>query len=62
MTPSERVRVVTSFASESGYPFASKTLLDLATAVDMYCQKKDPSVKLKLQARFDTEFPFQDAI
>jgi hypothetical protein len=61
-TPDERVRTVTLYATESGYPFSSKTLLSFATAIDTYCKHKDPAVKAKLQAQFDVELPFQDSI
>ncbi len=60
VTGSGRVRAVTSYATESGYPFTSTTLLSFATAIDAYCQKKDPTVKAQLQARFDAEFPFNE--
>jgi hypothetical protein len=57
---SARVAAVTTYATENGYPFTSKTLLDFSQAIDAYCAKKDPSVKARLQARFDVEYPFQD--
>lgn len=62
VTPTERVRLVSSFAAESGYAFTSRTLLDFAQAIDAYCANKDVSLKAKLQARFDAEFPFQEEI
>ncbi len=58
----ERVKLVTSFATQSGYPFTSTTLLSFAQEVDRYCKSKDPSLKVKLQSRFDAEFPFQESI
>jgi len=62
ITPEERARVVTAFGAESGYPFTSKTLAGFAVAIQNYCDKKDPSVKATLQARFDAEYPFQEDI
>jgi hypothetical protein len=62
VTPAERVRIVTSYAVSSGYPFTSTTLLNFATAIDSYCTNKDASVKAKLQTRFDTDYPFQEDI
>ncbi len=59
-TPAERVRVVVSYANESGYPFTSTSLLSFAQALEVYCVNKDVSVKAKLQARFDAEFPFNE--
>lgn len=58
----ERVKLVTSFATQSGYPFTSTTLLSFAQEVDRYCKSKDSSVKVKLQSRFDAEFPFQESL
>jgi hypothetical protein len=60
LAPGGRVRTVTAYAAESGYPFTSNTLLSFATAIDAYCLKKDPTIKAQLQARFDTEFPFNE--
>lgn len=62
VTPNERVRVVTSYATESSYPFSSKTLAGFADAVGEYCGTKDASVKARLQGRFDEEFPYQENI
>jgi hypothetical protein len=62
LTASEKVKNVTSYASESGYPFTSRTLLDFAQAVEMYCKDKDAGIKVKLQGRFDAEFPYQENI
>lgn len=62
VTPEQRVRVVTKYGTESGYPFSAKTLGDFATAIDLYCKNKDPATKVKLQARFDVEFPFKEDI
>lgn len=62
VTPEQRVSVVSAYASESGYPFSSNTLLSFARAIDTYCKEKSPDVKLKLQGRFDSEFPFNESI
>jgi len=62
ISPEQRVRIVTKYGAESGYPFSSKTLGDFATAIDLYCKNKDPATKVKLQARFDVEFPFKEEI
>ena len=61
-TPLERVRIITSYANTSGYPFVSATMPGFAEAVVGYCANKDPALKLKLQARFDAEFPFPEEI
>ncbi len=58
--PQERVRQVTSFANTNGYPFTSTTLLSFAQAIQGYCTNKDVATKIKLQARFDEEFPYKD--
>ncbi|MEN9337911.1 MAG: FecR protein, partial [Candidatus Parcubacteria bacterium] len=58
----ERVKFLTSFATQSGYPFTSTTLLSFAQEVDRYCKAKDPNLKAKLQSRFDAEFPFQESL
>lgn len=60
VAPAERLRVVATYASESGYPFQSKSLLDFAQAIDTYCANKDTATKVRLQGRFDIEFPFQE--
>lgn len=60
VTAGDRVRVVTLYADQSGYSLKSNTLPDFANAIDAYCVRKDPSVKLKLQSRFDTEYPFNE--
>lgn len=60
LSPEERVKKVSTFASTSGYPFSSNTLLSFAQAVDAYCQNKNPDTKTKLQARFDAEYPFNE--
>jgi hypothetical protein len=62
IVPAERVRLVTTYATQSGYPFSSNTLLSFAQAIDAYCSQKDASVKIKLQGRFDEEFPFSEDI
>lgn len=62
LTPSQRVSSVTSFAKESGYPFSSSNLLDFAQAISAYCDRKDVNVKVKLQGRFDVEFPYKENI
>lgn len=62
LTPSQRVSSVTSFAKESGYPFSSSNLLDFAQAISTYCDRKDANVKVKLQGRFDVEFPYKENI
>ena len=54
----ERVRVVTAFAKENGYPFTKDSLLSFGQEIDSYCSSKDKGVKVKLQARFDDEYPF----
>lgn len=61
-TPLERVRIITSYANASGYPFVSATMSGFAEAVVGYCANKDPIVKTKLQARFDVEFPYPEEI
>ncbi len=59
ISPEEKLKKVTSFANDSGYPFTKSTsLLSFAQAINGYCLKKDPSVKASLQARFDEEYPF----
>lgn len=62
VTPAERVRVVTSFATQSGYAFSSNTLLSFAQEIDAYCKIKTPEAKTRLQARFDVEWPYQENI
>ncbi len=62
LTPGQRVSSVTSFAKESGYPFSSSNLLDFAQAISAYCDRKDANVKVKLQGRFDVEFPYKENI
>ncbi len=62
LSPSERVSSVTSFAKESGYPFSSPNLLDFAQEVSAYCDRKNADVKVKLQGRFDVEFPYKENI
>ena len=62
VTPDERVRFVSSYATASGYPFTSTTLLSFARAIDAYCSQKDNQIKIKLQGRFDDEFPFKENI
>lgn len=62
VTPEERVRIVSSYASNNGYPFKSDTLLPFAKDIDLYCLQKDPQVKIKLQTRFDDEFPFGESL
>ncbi len=59
VTPDARVQVVTTFAKSKGYPFTSASLLSFAQEIDKYCIRKDESVKVKLQSRFDDEYPFQ---
>lgn len=59
LSPEEKVRKVTSFANNNGYPFTKSTkLLSFASAIDAYCLKKDSSLKASLQVRFDEEYPF----
>ncbi len=60
VVPAERLRIVATYASESGYPFSSKSLLDFAQAIDSYCANKNADTKARLQERFDIEFPFQE--
>ena len=60
VTALDRVRAVTSYADQSGYSLKSNTLPDFANAIDAYCVRKDPSAKLKLQSRFDAEYPFNE--
>lgn len=62
VSPEQRVSAVSAYASASGYPFSSNTLLSFARAIDAYCKEKSPDVKLKLQGRFDAEFPFNESI
>ncbi|MEZ0208975.1 MAG: hypothetical protein ACAH17_02250, partial [Candidatus Paceibacterota bacterium] len=62
LSATEKVKELSTYATESGYPFSSVTLVDFAQSVDAYCKNKDASVKLKLQARFDVEFPYQENI
>jgi hypothetical protein len=62
VTPNERVRIVSSYASESGYPISSTTLSSFAVALQAYCDRKDAVVKASLQARFDAEYPFKESI
>lgn len=59
ITPEERVRVVKSYAINSGYPIGTD-LLPFAQAIDSYCNKKDNATKIKLQNRFDDDFPFKE--
>lgn len=58
VSPNERVKIVTDFAVSRGYPFTKVTLPSFAQAINEYCVNKDASVKIKLQARFDDEYPF----
>jgi hypothetical protein len=60
LSPTERVAKVTAYAVDNGRPITSTSLLSFAQAIDAYCTTKDPSVKAKLQARFDDEFPYKD--
>jgi hypothetical protein len=63
--PEERVRLVTSFAKNNGYPFTSgsgDTLFAFAKDINGYCMQKDSQVKIKLQTRFDDEFPYKENI
>lgn len=59
LSAAEKVKRVTSFAEESGYPITRNTLASFAEAIADYCQKKDPSIKESLQKRFDIDYPFQ---
>lgn len=56
----DRVKKITSFASASGWPFSSDTLLSFAQAIDSYCKNKTPDAKTRLEQRFDNEYPFRD--
>lgn len=58
VTPEGRVKAVTSFADSKGYSFTKATLLSFAQEIDGYCVTKDKTMKAKLQARFDDEYPF----
>lgn len=60
VTPAERVTQVKSFAEKSGYPFTKTTLSSFAQAIDTYCSRKDEITKVKLQNRFDEEYPYED--
>ncbi len=62
LSAGEKVKEVTVYATASGYPFTSATLMDFAQDIDGYCKNKDAAIKAKLQARFDGEFPFQENI
>ncbi len=57
-TVDEKVKIVHEFASKNGYPFTKETLPLYARAIKDYCANKDVSVKVKLNARFDDEYPF----
>lgn len=58
VTPEERVRVVTSFAVASGYPFTRTSLLSFAQEINKYCSTNDKILEVRLQNRFDDEYPF----
>lgn len=58
VTPEERVRTVVTYGESKGYPFAGTNLLSFAQEIDKYCIGKDAGVKVKLQGRFDQEYPF----
>ena len=58
ITPAEKVRGVTALAKENGRLITKTTTLSFAEAIELYCAKKDPAVKTKLQSRFDDEYPF----
>ncbi len=62
VTADYRIKAVTTFANSNGYPFTSATLASFAQAIDSYCSNKDSSVKVKLQGRFDDEFPYKENI
>ena len=62
LSANARVEAVTSFASDSGYPFSSRTLASFATEVEGYCKDKNSTAKARLQTRFDQEFPYQENI
>lgn len=62
VTPGERVRAITSYATASGYPITSTTMLSFAQAIDDYCAQKDSQTKIRLQSRFDDEFPYKESI
>lgn len=62
VSASERVRIVSSYASESGYPFSTGNLIEFAQSINAYCSSKDAATKARLQSRFDVVFPYQEDI
>lgn len=58
VSPEDRVRIVKSLAESKGYPFTKETLLSFAQEIDKYCLTKDKDLKIKLQSRFEAEYPF----
>lgn len=62
ITPEQRLNIINSYATAAVYPIKSTTLLSFAKAIDSYCSQKDGQTKVRLQTRFDDEFPFKENI
>lgn len=60
VTPEERVKIVSDYATKNGHPFSNITLLSFAKTIDTYCIDKNKDTKARLQDRFDDEYPFTD--
>ncbi len=58
--PEDRVREIFTLAKESGYPLTSTmSLTAFARDIGEFCTTKEESLKIKLQARFDNEYPYR---
>jgi hypothetical protein len=58
--PEDRVREIATLAKESGYPLTSTvSLTAFAKDIAEYCSTKEESVRMRLQTRFDSEYPYR---
>lgn len=60
VTPDQRVKVVADYAIRHGREFNSSKLASFAAAIDLYCIEKNKVARVRLQDRFDDEYPFGD--
>ena len=58
VSPGDRAKIVTDYAVAKNHSFTKTTLPAFSDAIDAYCVRKDVNEKIKLQARFDDEYPF----
>lgn len=58
VSPGDRAKIVTDYAISKNHAFTKTTLPSFSDAIDAYCVRKDVNEKIKLQARFDDEYPF----